>query len=210
MKYFPINVDIHNRRVVVIGGGAVAARKVMSLLDCGARVRVISIDFCPELLALDDVEREQRPYAEGDLAGACLVVCATNSEEVNRAVRTEAEQRGIFCNVVDQPEYCSFTVPSMLCRGDLLLTVSTGGVSPSLSARLRRQLENQVSPAFETHLKLLGVFRPRVKASGLSIANRSCLLKAMAGEDITRLIERDGEMAAYVRLEQMLTGALDH
>lgn len=207
MTYLPIQLDVRGRRTVVIGGGEVARRKVEALLECGACVTVISPRFCPALAQVAGIERVERPYRTGDLAGACLVIGATDAAQVNRAVAEEAGRAGIPCNIVDQPELCSFIAPAVLRRGALTVTVSTDGVSPSLAKRLRRQLADTLSPALDVHLRLLAEMRPLVKRSGVTPAARSRLLQAMADEAIDRLIEADGEAAARRRLHEMLAAA---
>jgi precorrin-2 dehydrogenase/sirohydrochlorin ferrochelatase len=208
MSYFPINLDVRERKVVVVGGGAVARRKAEALLACGALVTVVSPTVCPELAVLPIACRIERDYRTGDLAGACLVISATDDEAANRQVCEDALESGIPCNVVDCPELCSFTVPAVLRRGALTVTVSTGGISPSLAGRVRRQLESELSPAIEAHLRLLAEMRPRVKASALAGPDRSRLLKAMAGEDISAIIERKGAGTARRCLQRMFDEAL--
>jgi len=208
MRYFPINLDVRGRKAVVVGGGRVALRKVTSLLKCGARVTVVSPAVCGELADLDAVARIERGYRTGDAEGACLVISATDDDAVNRQVWEDATAAAIPCNVVDQPELCSFTLPAVLTRGDLTIAVSTGGLSPALAGRVRRQLEHDLSPVFATHLRLLAEMRPRVKASALPPEQRSALLKTMAGEAASRTIERDGEEAARHYLAGMLGNAL--
>lgn len=208
MRYFPINLDICGRRVVVVGGGVVASRKVAALCDCGAAVTVVSPEFCPELAETPGLVRCARAYRSGDLAGACLVIGATDCEAVNRQVWDDARAAGVPCNIVDQPELCSFTVPAVITRGDLVITVSTGGVSPALSARLRRKFEAELGSALEAHLRLLAEMRPVVRHSPLPTRERMRLLTAMAGAPITRLIEEEGEASARERLHQMLAEAL--
>ena len=167
MALYPVNLKVEGRPCVIIGGGRVAARKAASLLECGARVRVISPGLDPgfgELGVFAEgqaggaeagssgggagsgpgaFEHISRAYREGDLEGAFLVIAATDDNAVNRAVEAEAQKRGVLLNVVDQPEHCSFYVPSSVRRGELMLTVSTGGQLPALAKRLRRQLEEE-------------------------------------------------------------------
>lgn len=208
MRYFPINLDVRGRKALVVGGGRIALRKVKSLLMCRAEVTVVSPDVCPGLAELDTIVKLERGYRSGDVEGACLVISATDDQEVNRQVWVDASAAGIPCNVVDQPELCSFTLPAVLSQGDLLIAISTGGVSPALAGRLRRKLEGELKPVFSTHLKLLAEIRPRVKASALTPRRRSELLKAMAGEAVGQVIEELGEAVAREHLAEMLAREL--
>ncbi len=208
MRYFPINLDVRGRKALVVGGGKVALRKTLRLLECGAEAVVVSPEFCAELEGLPGVTRKSRRYRSNDVMAACLVICATNCPETNRQVYLDAREAGIPCNVVDQPSLCSFTFPAVLSRGDLMVTISTGGASPALASRLRKELDVSLSPALETQLKLLAEMRSRVRRSPLSPAVRSHLLKAMASESLCQLIEQDGEEAARNCLECMFDEAM--
>jgi precorrin-2 dehydrogenase/sirohydrochlorin ferrochelatase len=130
---------------VVVGGGAVASRKVGKLLQAGAEVVVVSPEVLPELAGMD-VEIQHRIYEYGDLEGANLAFTATDSREVNAAVVREAKERGVPINVADRPAEGDFTVPSTLRRGGLQVAVSTGGASPTLARRIRGELEEAFGP----------------------------------------------------------------
>ena len=130
---------------MVVGGGEVASRKARRLLQAGAEVVVISPEFNPELAA-SQAELHHRPYRDGDLEGAYLAFTATDSREVNAAVAREAGKRGILVNVADRPSEGDFALPSTLSRGRLQVAVSTGGASPTLSRRIRGELEETFGP----------------------------------------------------------------
>jgi siroheme synthase-like protein len=130
---------------VVVGGGAVAARKARKLIQAGAEVVVVSPEVLPELVDMS-VEVHERPYEYGDLEGADLAFAATDSREVNAAVAREAKARGVRSNVADRPAEGDFAVPSTLRRGGLQVAVSTGGASPTLARRIRNELEEVFGP----------------------------------------------------------------
>jgi len=130
---------------VVVGGGAVATRKVGKLLQAGAEVIVVSPEVRPALSGMG-VEIRRRPYEYGDLEGANLAFTATGSREVNAAVAEEAKRRGVPINVADRPSEGDFAVPSTLRRGGLQVAVSTGGASPTLARRIRGELEEVFGP----------------------------------------------------------------
>ncbi|MBF0491550.1 MAG: bifunctional precorrin-2 dehydrogenase/sirohydrochlorin ferrochelatase [Deltaproteobacteria bacterium] len=144
MNYYPLNLKIQNKSVVVVGGGSVALQKILGLLGAGAIIEIISPLLHKDLLCLVSegrIQWQQRKYKKGDLKSAFLAFAATNNREVNQKILEEAQQRKILLNAVDQPELCDFIIPARVSRGEFLLTVSTGGEAPFLSKRLRKQLE---------------------------------------------------------------------
>ncbi len=160
---------------MVVGGGKVACRKIKSLLEAGARVRVIAPHVIDEIAKMAEegrVELLKRPYKKGDLKGAVLVYAATDDPKVQEEVFSEAEELGIFCNVVDKPRLCSFIVPSLVKRGRLQLAISTSGASPALARRLREQLEQEFGPEYEEYLELMAKWREEILARDLSEEER--------------------------------------
>lgn len=207
MKYFPVNLNIAGRKVVVIGGGRIASRKVRSLLKCGARVTVVSPAFCRALAGMKAIRRLKRRYRKGDLKGAFIAVCATDDDAVNRRVYEHAADAGIPVNVVDQPHLCTFTVPAVLSRKDLVITVSTGGGSPALSRRIRKRIESDIGSTFADHVALLKEMRGKVRESGLSPDARKELFTRMADQDVHDVIEKRGVVAARRLVRTMLDEA---
>jgi precorrin-2 dehydrogenase/sirohydrochlorin ferrochelatase len=164
---YPLNLKIAGRRCVVIGGGNVADRKVGSLLECGAVVKLVSPEVCEDLdarAARNEIEWVRRPFQAGDLEGAVLAIAATDDRPVNEAVAAEGRALGVLVNVVDVPDLCDFYVPASISRGQLEITVSTGGASPMLAKRLRMQIEQQFGPEYEPFLALLARLRTELKA----------------------------------------------
>src|SRR5262249_36762818 len=152
-------------------GGRVAARKVEGLLAAGAVVDVVAID------ALDDVREwassgrvslAQRAFEPGDLDGAWLVATATGDPATDHAVFAAAAARGIWVNAADAPANCSFTLMSLVRRGDLVVAVGTGGRSPALAAWLRRRLSAELGPEYETLLDMVAEAREELRAAGRS------------------------------------------
>lgn len=144
MPYYPVMLDVHRKRCVVVGGGEVALRRVKALVQHDAQVEIISPELCPELTQLaatGAVKATLRGYKAGDLHGAFVAVAATDDGTTNSQVAEEAMERGVLVNVVDTPELCSFIVPSCFHRGAVSIAVSTGGKSPALARRIRTELE---------------------------------------------------------------------
>ncbi|MBN2312084.1 MAG: bifunctional precorrin-2 dehydrogenase/sirohydrochlorin ferrochelatase [Candidatus Hydrogenedentes bacterium] len=181
MRLYPLALKVAGRRCLVVGGGRVAERKVASLLAAGARVVVVSPALCPGLdaLARDSmIDAHLRGFVSGDVAGAFIVIAATDDPAVNEAVYTAAKEHGVLINTVDVPDRCDFYVPAQVNRGDLTVTVSTGGVCPALSKRLRKELDRLVSPAYEPYLELLEQLREQLQARVADPEKRKGVLEA--------------------------------
>jgi precorrin-2 dehydrogenase/sirohydrochlorin ferrochelatase len=163
--HYPVNLVLEGRPVLVVGGGSVAVGKVAGLLEAGAEVTVVAPEVRDEIAARGVVV-ERRRYERSDLDGQRLVVVAVDDPAVAQAVSDDADAAGIWVNSADDPARCTFTLPSRLRRGDLLVTVSTGGRSPALAAWLRRRLEGEIGPEYEQLLELLAVERDAMRARG--------------------------------------------
>ena len=162
MRYFPINLDVRGRTVVMIGGGETAVRKIESLLEAGAKVIVYDprpLPLVRQMAARKKIRWIGRAWRPGDLGKSFLAVAATDDPGTHRAVRSEARKKGILLNVVDSPEFCDFVFPAYLKRGEFLVTVSTGGASPALARKVREELENIFGPEYKTLVDLMGKLR---------------------------------------------------
>lgn len=139
-SYLPINLNVKNKKCLVIGGGPVAERKVSGLLDCGARVTVISPEIVPGLRK-NGVRWLKSSYRSSQLAGAFLVYAATNDPKVNARVASDCRKKGIIINVVDRAAESDFISPAILRKGKLVIAVSTNGRNPVRSQRIRDELK---------------------------------------------------------------------
>jgi precorrin-2 dehydrogenase/sirohydrochlorin ferrochelatase len=204
---YPVNLVLDGRRCLVVGGGKIALRKVEGLLACGGRVTVVAPRITPELRALADVMTEERPWRPDDLDGMWLVIAATDDPAVNGAVYAEGQRRGVWVNGADDPANCSFTLPSVVRRGDLQVTVSTGGRSPALASWLRRRLEGEIGPEYAVLLDLLATERDGLKAAGVSTEGLDW--RSALDSDMLDLI-RTGDLAhARERLQTCLSSSSD-
>ncbi|MDU4961726.1 MAG: bifunctional precorrin-2 dehydrogenase/sirohydrochlorin ferrochelatase [Sporomusaceae bacterium] len=166
MRYYPVNLDIAGKACLVVGGGAVAERKIANLLAAGAAVTVISPQLTAnlaELAAAGSIHWRQRGWQSGDMAGFALAICAANDAAVNAAAATEARQAGVLVNTADAPALCDFTLPALVRRGELLLTISTGGASPILARRIREELEQLYGEGFGDYLTELSALRRQLR-----------------------------------------------
>ncbi|MCX8123792.1 MAG: bifunctional precorrin-2 dehydrogenase/sirohydrochlorin ferrochelatase [Spirochaetes bacterium] len=205
---YPIMYNIKGKRVVVIGGGQVALRKVKDLTSAGAHVVVIAPYIHHELEEFaathTSVTIEKRSYQYGDCKGATLVFSATNNKEINRKVFDEALALNIPINAVDDPDNSSFYVPSFFTRGLLLVAVSTGGASPAMAAKVRRLIEQSIPQDIEIVLDVMNEIRRILKQdfAHLEVTKRSDILKAIANDDT--LVEQAKEAYKKNTLREFL------
>ena len=149
--YYPILLNIQDKKCLVVGGGEVALRKAQMLLEHGAIVEIVSPVFCPELNQLakgNAFQAINRAYKTEDLSDALLVVAATDDAKVNEKVAAEARKMGILVNVVDKPDISDFIVPSSFRDGDIIVAVSTSGKSPALARKIRGELETDLKAEY--------------------------------------------------------------
>jgi uroporphyrin-III C-methyltransferase / precorrin-2 dehydrogenase / sirohydrochlorin ferrochelatase len=172
---FPLFADLRGRRVVVVGGGTVAARKVATLVESGARVRVGAPALSPGLAALAEADRidvVEGTFDPAWLDDAWLAVAATDDPLVNRAVAAAAEARRIWANVVDDATLSTFHLPARVQRGALQIAISSGGGAPMLARHVREQLETLLDESFGTLADLFTRHRQRIRRSLPDLAQR--------------------------------------
>ncbi|MGQ0538937.1 MAG: siroheme synthase CysG [Gemmatimonadaceae bacterium] len=210
--YYPVFLDLRQRRAVVIGAGAVAAQKVQGLLEAGAHVTVVSpvISAALESLAASGaIAVERRSYRPGDLARAVIAVAATDNRKVNAAIWREAEIRGTLLNAVDDVDHCHFIAPSVHRQGDIAVAVSSGGKCPALAVRLREKIAPLVTGEHATLADFLGAVRPEVAELSLDAEQRRSLWYAIVDSDVPELVRRKDLVAARRRVRELarLAGA---
>ena len=164
---FPINLNLEGRSCLVVGAGRIGLRKTEQLLAAGAIVTVVAPQVVDEFAGLP-VTILRRNFMISDLDGQRLVITATGSPDVDQKIYDECEARGLWINSADDPERCAFTLPAVVRRGDLMVTVSTGGNSPALSSWMRQKLEALVGAEFEFVVQELALERQRIHSQGRS------------------------------------------
>ena len=206
-EYYPVYLDLTGRRAVVVGGGKVAERKILSLLSAGAKVVVIS----PELTSRLEEERQKetlthiaRVYRRGDIKDAFLVVAATDSPEVNKQVAAHAPA---LVNVVDVPSQCNFIAPSVVKRGPLQLAISTGGVSPAFARTVRMELEDSYGREFPSYLRFLKTIRAKALAGLEAGKEREAFLKYVASPEMLTLLRSQGLAEVKKRVHEAFHSA---
>jgi len=179
-------VKLEGRRCLVIGAGSVGEAKIESLLATDATVRVIAPKATPRVRewARDGrIEWNPREYDADDLAAVFLVIAATSSPALHDEIYAEARRRGVLCNAVDEPERCDFYFPAVVRRGELQIAISTGGLSPALAQRLRKDLEQQFGPEWEEWVAQLGRTREELQSIPMPPEQRKRLLHQYASLD---------------------------
>ncbi len=191
MQYLPTFTQITQRPCLVIGGGGIAARKVALLRKAHAQVTVVSPDLCEELTALHtkkQIKYIQREFEDSDLDECVLVIAATNQREINERVSTLAHQLRLPVNVVDNPQLCSFIMPSIIDRSPVIIAVSTGGSSPVLARMIRTKLEGSIPGAYGTLAKLVEGFRDKVKAAFPKVESRRIFWEEILGGPVAEQV----------------------
>lgn len=209
MSSYPVNLDLANKKCAVIGGGHIAARKAGSLLQAQADVTVISPKLVDEKLARfakgNLLEYIARGYEKGDLQGFFIVICASDDHEVNKMAAQEAKEQGALVNVADGSFPSDFTLPATVKRGQFLLTVSTGGLSPAFSVLVKKELEEKYNDNYVEFLQVVADLRTRLKGELKTSKQREALWHKMMTKDILELVEKGNLSEAKVRLENAVS-----
>ena len=201
---YSISLDLEDMPCLVVGGGVIALRKIESLIASGAKVKVVSPEVASEIEALEEVEILRRRFRVEDLHGRFLVISATNKREVNEQVAKAARKQGMLVNVVDVPDLCNFYVNSQVCRGDLTISISTGGASPALSKRIRKEIERAYGEEYGDLLLLMREYRPMIIREVVDPERRSRIFKALADAGIEKIYLEHGEAAARKAIEDTI------
>jgi siroheme synthase-like protein len=205
--FYPIYLNLRNRRVVVVGGGEVAERKVQSLVETGAVIVVISPEVTPRIAALaqdDRVELHLRPYTSRDCKGAMLVISATDDAELSKKVFDDSHRAGALINTADQPGLCDFIMPAVVRRGDITIAISTGGTSPGLAARLREKVSAVIGPEYGRLAELLSRARPEIRRRIPDEGERKALQYRILDSDIIDRLKRNDVDGAERRLKELI------
>lgn len=190
--YYPAILDLAGRTGLVVGAGGVGEGKIRGLLDAGARVRVVSLEATEQVRRWADegrVELALRRYESADLDGCFLVIAATEDNDTNTRVFEDAEQRQMLCNVVDVTHLCNFILPSIMRRGDVAISVSTGGASPALARKIRLSLERSYGDEYAVAAELLGSLREELKHRYPHPGDRKVIFERMVYSGLLEMIQ---------------------
>src|SRR5215475_4563745 len=207
MRYYPIYLDLKGRKALVVGGGAIAEGKALQLNAAGARVTIVSPELTEALrvsVERGEIDHRNGSFIEEDLNGVVLVISATDDRKVNEEVANAAKERGLLCNVVDQPDLCSFITPALVTRGGLQISVSTGGGSPTLTQRVKREVAALVGKEYGVLLELAAEMRAEAKNRIADFDRRKGALRAFVESDALDLIRAGRLDEAYALARRFL------
>lgn len=207
MRYYPAYLDVKDRTCLVVGGGRVGTRKVGTLLDCGAKVKVISpkvTEALAQLAAAGRIELEQRTYKSSDMANTFLVIGATDDQPLNEKIHHDAEAAQRLCNIADQPKLCNFVLPSIINRGDLSIAISTAGKSPAFAKHLRRQLQDQFGPEYGAFLELMGAIRQKLLATAHAPEEHKPLFEELIRKGLLEMVKTNDVTSIDTLLARVL------
>jgi len=208
MRYYPIYLNLTDKRSIVVGGGAIAEGKITGLLEADARVVVIAPEITPaiqELVQNGTIAWQQRQYQDGDLEGAAIAISATDDPQVNHSVWDEADRRGILINVVDDVPYCNFIAPAIVRRGDITIAISTNGKMPALAAHMRREMDKSFGDEYLKLLEMTTPMRAELGAKQLAYQVRQQLWRKLFEEtELIDLVRRGEEESARKLAREVL------
>ena len=207
--FYPLFMDLRGRRVLVVGGGDVAERKVDSLLQAEASVTVVSPDLTPGLQKLQEsgaIRSIRRKFDEPDLEDALLVISATDDPDIQKRVAALARAKRILVNTVDQPKLCDFIVPAIVRRGDLVAAISTSGKSPVLAATLKAKMESIITDDAARAARLLGDIRSEIHSLFEDPDRRRKAFERIVESGILEWISELDDGAALSKMRSIVEG----
>ncbi len=211
MRYYPINLDLAGRRVLVIGGGVIAEGKARQLVEAGAIVQIVSPMLAEALSRLAEqgtITWRQGVFVESDLNGIGLVISATDDQAVNESVAKLAAERKMLCNVVDQTALCNFITPALITRGDIQIAISSGGGSPSVAQRVKREIGELIGEEYGELLEIAAEMRAEAKRLIPDFEQRRVVLHAFAESEAIELLRQGKRAEARHLAFDMLEKAL--
>ena len=210
MRLYPIQLNLAGRTCVVVGGGRVAERKVSPLRAAGASVRLVSPEATLALQSMAEkceIELRREAYRPEHLAGAFLVLACTDRREVNAQVTKDAQERHVMVLCADDPDAGDFVSPTQITRGDLTLTVSTGGNSPTLAAVLRERLESEFGPEWGALTEIVGRMREIVKTNPDEAGRRAAVRRVIEDAEVHALLRAGDTLEAEARARECLSSS---
>ncbi len=196
MKYYPVNLNIYNKKVLVVGGGTVATRKAERLAERGADITVVSPEISPEIAGFVKQSRVRwvdRTYKAGDEKGAFAVFCAISpgkkSIKIEEGLFKRCVKKNILINIADKPEFCTFTLPALVSRGEFDIAIFTGGLSPRLAKKIKEDLEKVYGSEYDTYVKILGLIRHEIKMKKWPQGKNQKLFEELVDSDLFELVK---------------------
>ena len=208
MAGYPIFLDLKDRRVVMVGAGSVAVRKVQALLSAGARLVVVAeriSDMMTAVCTEAGAELVKARYSKNYLTGALLGIAATNNHELNKQIYRDCQELEILCNVVDVPELCDFFVPAVVKRGSLQIAIGTDGQSPAYAGHIRKKLEEIFTEEHGQFLAELEALRKRIIKEVPNVTDRKTVFGELVDDKSFGHFIEDGPAAWRNRAEKILS-----
>jgi len=212
MTKFPIFLNLAGKRAVVIGAGAVAARKVVSLLEAGARVTVVAEhidDAIKAKCSQPNAEIIEAKYSKDYLVGATLAFAATNDAKANEQIYKDCQQLEVLCNIVDNPTLCDFFTPAVVKRDDLQIAISTNGNFPAYAGHLRQKLEEIITSEHGRFVMELEKIREKVLADISDENKKKTVLGTLAGDEAFEIFRKKGPDALRIWAEKIIAETKD-
>ena len=207
-RYYPICLDLQKKECLIIGGGKVAERKTLSLMEYEAKVTLVSPEITSKITHLvqeGKIQYQERKFQPKDLEGIFLVIAATNNNKDNQIIAQEAQKRGILINVVDKPSDSTFILPAVVKRKDLMISISTGGKSPAFARKMRQDLESQYGPEYGILVDILGNFRENIIHREPDEGKRKVIFQRLAeSSELLKIIRENGRAMAEKRIRELL------
>jgi len=205
-SHYPLFVNLERRVCLVVGGGAVAERKIRGIIQSGGSVRLVAEKLTPWLQAQHDegtIQLLGPDYSRDQLQEVDLVFAATSDFALNRMIAEDADRCRLWCNMATEPDLGSFIVPSLLRRGPLTIAVSTSGTSPAMAVRIREQLEHEFGPEWMVLLELMARLRASIQAKGLATAQNQDIYRKLADLPLLEWIREEDTMALLEALAEV-------
>ncbi len=207
--FFPIFINLNKFPCLIVGGGKVAYRKVLSLLDFNANITVISPKFCKPLIELanaDEIKIINKSYSEKYIKNFKIVVSATNNKKINQTVYNDCVNEDILINVVDEPLFCDFIMPANVKRGDLTISVSSQGRAPFYVKAIRKKLETIISPTYSEIIQLASQFRNHLLTNGKSKSakTKAKMFRKFTSVNWEKMLAEKGKRNSYKEAQKIL------
>lgn len=204
---YPLFLKLQGKRCLIAGGGKVAYRKTLDLLECGADVTMIAekpIRECCDLALKGDIKLFSRVFNKDDIIGMFLVFAATDDDEANAEIAALSKREGILVNVVDDPARCDFLSGSIVKRGPLRIAISTSGASPLIAQKIRCELEMRYDETYGDFIRTAGEIRERILSSGCTDEKKKLSLDWLAEANAFSIFKLSGKETVWAEVKKIL------
>ncbi len=206
--FYPVLINLQSFNCIVVGGGKVAYRKVLSLLKFGADVTVLSPKIMKPIMELakqNSIKVIHKSYSEEYIKGYKIAFSATDNPELNRTVRKDCTKNGILLNVVDDPVLCDFILPANVIRGDLTISISSQGNAPFFTKKMKTKIEELISPVYEEIFTMAGKLRRQIMVNNhIDSKTRTKILKKFASQNWEEILSHNGRKTPQRHLKEIL------